>query len=199
MVIDRYIVRLWLGPSVGGLLVVLSVLLLGRSLKLLGQVSDAADVWLVIGQLLVTTLPYFMLLTVPMAFFLSLQNTIASLQQNSEMDALRASGVSYSRMFRALIPIVCVLWLSLSYASMVLIPQGQVAFYNVLAKVSAMSGTVSFSPQRFTRIFDGVTVYVDGEDEQGMLKGVVMEDLRDNVSVLYTARSAHFEMLGGNV
>jgi len=80
-----------------------------------------------------------------------------------------------------------------------LLPQGQVAFYNVLAKVSAMSGTVSFSPQRFTRIFDGVTVYVDGEDEQGMLKGVVMEDLRDNVSVLYTARSAHFEMLGGNV
>jgi len=199
MVIDRYILRLWLGPFVGGLVLVLSVLLLSRSLKLLGQVSGSAEVWSVVGQLLVVTLPYFLLLTVPMAFFLSMQNTISSLQQSSEMDALRASGISYSRLFRSMVPVVCLLWLSLSYASIVLMPQGQMAFYNVLAKVMAMKGSMAFSPQRFTEGLDGITVYVDGEDDNGMYHGVILEDSRGGVSVFYTAKSAEFDMSASNL
>ncbi len=199
MVIDRYILRLWLGPFLGGLILVLSVLLLGRSLKLLGQVSGSAELWSIIGQLLVVTLPYFLLLTVPMAFFLSMQNTISSLQQSSEMDALRASGVSYRRLFRSLAPIVCLLWLSLSYASVVLMPQGQIAFYNVLAKVIAMKGMISFSPQHFTEGIDGITVYVDGEDKEGIYQGVILDDSRGGIPVLYTARSAQFDKNGDNL
>jgi len=144
----------------------------------------------------VLTMPYFLLLTVPMAFFLSMQNTISSLQQNSEMDALRASGISYSRIFRVFFPVVCFLWLSLTYVSTTLMPQGQIEFYNVMAKVYAMKGAISFSPQRFTEGFDGVTVYVDGEDKEGAYRGVILEDNRDGVSVIYTAESARFVMSG---
>ena len=196
MILDRYILKSWMGPFVGGLLLVLSVLLLGRALKLLGTVSDSGQIWSLIGELLVLTMPYFLLLTVPMAFFLSMQNTITALQQNSEMDAMRASGVSYSRMFRIFLPVVCVLWLSLSYTSMVLMPNGQINFYNLLAKVYAMKGVITFSPQRFTQGFDGVTVYVDGEDEQGVYHGVILEDNRSGISVIYTAKSARFIMGG---
>ena len=79
MILDRYILRAWLGPFLGGLLLVLCVLLLGRALKLLGTVSDSGQVWSLIAELLILTMPYFLLLTVPMAFFLSMQNTITSL------------------------------------------------------------------------------------------------------------------------
>jgi len=196
MILDRYILRLWLGPFMGGLILVLSVLLLGRALKLLGTVSDSGQAWLLIGELLVLTMPYFLLLTVPMAFFLSMQNTIASLQQSSEMDALRASGISYTRMFRSFFLVVALLWLGLTFSSMVLLPQGQLGFNNILAKVYSLKGAITFSPQRFTQGLDGVTVYVDGEDQGGSYHGVILEDHRDGVSVIYTAKSAQFIMSG---
>jgi len=196
MTLDRYMLRLWLGPFAGGLLLVLAVMLLGRALKLLATVSDSNAIWLLIGDLLVLTLPYFMLLTVPMAFFLSLQNTIAGLQQNSEMDVLRASGISYQRMFRVFFLMAGLLWLGLSYTSLTLLPQGQLGFNNILAKVYSMKGAISFAPQRFTRGLEGITVYVDGQDDQGTYRGLVLEDHRSEVSVIYTARSARFDMGG---
>ncbi|NWF39428.1 YjgP/YjgQ family permease [Mariprofundus sp. NF] len=196
MILDRYLLRQWLVSFVGGLVLVLSVLLLGRALKLLGTVSDSGQAWILIGELLVLTMPYFLILTVPMAFFLSMQNTIVSLQQNSEMDALRASGVSYTRMLRSFFVVVLLLWFGLSFTSMVLLPQGQLGFNNILAKVYAMKGVITFSPQRFTQGFDGVTVYVDGEDEQGVYHGVILEDHRSGISVIYTAKSARFIMGG---
>ena len=199
MVLDRYIVRMWLGPFVGGLLLVLSVLLLGRALKLLGAVSDTGGAWFLIAELLVLTMPYFLLLTVPMAFFLSMQNVVASLQQSSEMDALRASGISYRRMFRSFIPLVALLWLGLTYTSMVWLPHGQLGFNNILLKIYAMKGVITFSPQRFSEGFDDITVYVDGESEDGAYRGVILEDRRDNISVIYTAETARFEMSAGHL
>ncbi len=188
--------RLWLGPFAGGLILVLGVLLLGRTLKLLGTVSDSGQAWFLIAELLTLTMPYFLLLTVPMAFFLSMQNTIASLQESSEMDVLRAAGLSYTRMFRSFFVLVLLLWGSLTYTSMVLLPEGQLGFNNILTKIYALKGVITFSPQRFTQGFDGVTVYVDGEDEDGVYHGVILEDHRDGVSVIYTAQSARFDMTG---
>ena len=183
----------------GGLILVLSVLLLGRSLKLLGTVADGGQAWAIIGSLLILTMPYFLLLTVPMAFFLSMQNTIASLQQSSEMDALRASGISYRRMFRSFFVIVALIWLGLTYTSMAWLPQGQLGINNILVKMYAMKGVITFSPQRFTQGFDGITVYVDGEDEQGTYQGVILEDNRDGAPVVYTAESAQFDMVQGHL
>jgi lipopolysaccharide export LptBFGC system permease protein LptF len=77
---------------------------------------------------------------------------------------------------------------------MVWLPQGQLGFNNILVKMYALKGVITFSPQRFTRGFGGITVYVDGEDEQGTYQGVILEDNRDGVSVVYTAESARFEM-----
>jgi len=199
MTIDRYILRLWLMPFLGGLMLVLSVLLLGRALKLFGTVSDSAQALSLMMDMLGLTMPYFLLLTVPMAFFLSMQNTIAGLQQSSEMDVLRASGISYTRMFRSFFVLVLMLWAALTYASMVLLPQGQLGFNNILAKVYAMKGVITFSPQRFTQGFDGITIYVDGEDKQGAYRGVILEDHRGGVSVIYTAEAARFDMIGSQL
>jgi len=195
MTLDRYMLRLWLGPFAGGLILILGVLLLGRTLKLLGTVSESGQAWLLIGELLSLTMPYFLLLTVPMAFFLSMQYSITSLQQSSEMDALRAAGISYRRMFRGFFVLAVLLWGALTYTSMQMLPASQLGFNNMLSKIYALKGVITFSPQRFTQGFDGVTVYVDGEDDQGTYHGVILEDHRDGASVIYTAQSARFDML----
>ncbi|RME53033.1 MAG: YjgP/YjgQ family permease [Caldilineae bacterium] len=196
MILDRLMLRMWAGPFVAGLSLVLGVLVLGRALKLLGDVSSNPEAWTMIGQLLLTTLPYFLLLTVPMAFFLSMQNTIASLQQSSEMDALRAAGVSYIRMFRSLLLVSVLLFVGLLHVSMVLLPKGQLQFNNLMLKVLTMKGSPSFSPQRFTHALDEITIYVDGQEEDGLYRGVILEDHRAGIPVLYTAKAASFSSEG---
>lgn len=188
MIIDRYMLRIWLGPFVGGVLVVFFVMLLARALKLFQMVMDNPDAWSFVASLLVLTIPFFLLQIVPIAFFLSLQNAISSLQQNSEMDALRASGMSYARIFRVFLLLGIV-----TYISMFLMPQSQLGFNNTMVKIYAMKGGISFSPQRFTHGMDGITVYVEGEDDQGRYHGVMLEDSRDGEPVIYTAESARFQ------
>ncbi|TLS78328.1 YjgP/YjgQ family permease [Mariprofundus erugo] len=194
MTIDRYLLRLWVGPFMGGIFFVLAVMLVARALKLLGAYSDNPETWSLIASLLLLTMPFFLLQIVPAAFFLSLQNTISGLQQHSEMDALRASGLSYRRMFRAFFVVAALLWGGLTYISMVMMPEGQLGFNNIIARIYAMQGSISFAPQRFTQGLGGVSVYVDGEDEQGVYHGVILEDHRNGSSVIYSARSARFEM-----
>ncbi|HXH72019.1 MAG TPA: LptF/LptG family permease [Mariprofundaceae bacterium] len=191
MVLDRYILRLWLGPFAGGLAVVLGVLMLARALKLLGE-AEAAHAWLLILQLLILTMPFFLLVTVPMAFFLSAQNTIINLQQNSEMDAMRASGVSYTRMLRPLLIAAILIWGGLTYVSMAWMPKSQLDFNNVLLKVYEMKGAISFSPQRFTEGAGSITVYVKGQDKQGVYHGIMLEDRRSETPVFYVAQDAEF-------
>jgi len=199
MVLDRYVLRLWLGPFAGGLAVVLGVLLLARTLKLLGNVSEMAQAWSLIVQLLLLTMPFFLLITVPMAFFLSAQNAIVNLQQSSEMDAMRASGISYTRLFRVLFVAAILLWAGLTYISMVWMPKGQLDFNNLLLKVYEMKGAISFSPQRFTEGAGAITVYVEGVDQQGIYHGVMLEDRRSETPVFYLAREAEFLPSSGSL
>jgi len=190
MMIDRYLLRLWAGPFLGGLLVALVVVVLARALKLLADFIANAEIWIVIGNLLMMTMPVFLLQIIPVAFFMALQNTIFSLQQASELDVLRAAGISYSRIFRVFFFISAILWVGLSYISMVLMPEAQLKFDSILAKAYAMKGAIGFTPQRFTQGLNGISVYVDGQDAKGTYHGVLLDDHRQGDSVIYTAKSA---------
>jgi len=199
MILDRYIFRLWAGPFAGGLILVTGVLLLGRALKLLSLVTDSGAPWGLLGELLIFVLPYFALLTIPIAFFLSMQNVIAGLQQGSEMDALRAAGLSYLRIFRSMIGVAVLLYLGLALTSMVWLPQGQLSFNNVLKQIYSLKGSPDFTPRRFSRDVDKITFYVDGKDKQGRYHGVMVEDGRPGGPVYYLAEMAEIMPAAGGV
>ncbi len=199
MVLDRYIFRLWLVPFIGGLVLATGVLLLGRALKLLALVTDSGAPWGLLGQLLLDVLPYFSLLTVPIAFFLAMQHVISGLQQGSEMDAMRAAGLSYLRIFRQLFIVAGLLYLGLALTSMYLLPKGQLAFNNVLRQVYSIRGAPDFTPRRFSNDMGQITFYVDGKDDQGRYHGVMVEDGRPGGPVFYLAETAELAPATGGV
>jgi len=199
MILDRYILRLWLGPFAGGLILVTGVLLLGRALKLLPLLAESGAPWGLLGQLMIFVLPYFALLTIPIAFFLSMQNVIAGLQQSSEMDALRAVGLSYLRIFRSIIGVAVLLYLGLALTSMVWLPQGQLSFNNVLKKIYSLKGSADLTPRRFSRDVDQITFYVNGKDDKGRYHGVMVEDGRPGGPVYYLAEMAEILPVSGGV
>ncbi len=190
MILDRYVLRLWVAPFVGGLVLATGVLLLGRAIKLLALITDSGAPWSLLGLLLLNVLPYFALLTVPIAFFLSVQHVISGLQQGSEMDAMRAAGLSYLRIFRQLFVVAILLYLLLGWMAMFLLPQGQLAFNNLLRQVYSLRGAPDFTPRRFSRDMGPITFYVDGKDAQGRYHGVMVEDARPGGPVFYLAETA---------
>ncbi|MBL4759877.1 MAG: LptF/LptG family permease [Mariprofundaceae bacterium] len=199
MVLDRYIFKLWFGPFVGMLLVVTGVLLLGRVLKLLGMFADKGVEWGIMLTMLMAILPYFLVLTVPMAFFFAMQAMILKLYENSEMDALRAAGLSYVRIFRSLFVVAVVLWLGLTFTALQWMPQGQKTFQGFLLAVQEMKPAPGFEPLRFSKDLEDFTVYVRGVDDEGVFQGFMLEDRRSQVAVVYMAESARLERVGGDL
>jgi len=144
-------------------------------------------------------LPYFLVLTVPMAFFFAMQAMILKLYENSEMDALRAAGLSYARIFRSLFVVALLLWLGLTFIAMQWMPQGQKAFQTLLVAIQKVKPAPDFEPLRFGQDLDDFTVYVNGEDDEGVFQGFMLEDQRSHISVVYLAESAKLERVGSEL
>ena len=197
MVLDRYILRLWATPFLGFLFVVTGVLLLSRVLKLLGMFADKGIDWGIMATMLMAIMPYFLLLTVPIAFFFALQAMYLRLYQDSEMDALRASGISYLRMLRPITVVALILWLGLTATSLYWMPAGQKSFQGLLLAVQQAKPAPGFDPQRFNHDLEDFTVYVEGQDDDGVLHGFMLEDRRSEVPVVYVSEIAEIRKEGG--
>ena len=197
MVIDRYILRQWLTPFLSFVGIVVSVLLLARALRVLGDVVDKDVQWHIMLNLMLALMPYFLMLALPMGCFFAMLSLVHRLQQNSELDAFRAAGVSYTRLFRSLIAVTVLLWLFLSYVSVVWVPVGQKTFMDLLDSIRQSKALPSFDPQRFNRDLPDFTVYVDGVDSQGTYHGFMLSDNRAGGPVIYMAESAQILRDGG--
>jgi len=199
VVIDRYIFRLWLMPFIAFLGLTTGVLLLGRTLRVLGLVVERGVEWSVLASMLMAILPYFLVLTLPMAFFFAMQNVITRLHQDSEMDAFRAAGLSYPRLLRSLGIVAIILFAFLLYTAMEWMPMGQRSFQTLLYAVQESKATPGFTPQRFANEIESMTVYIQGEDEEGVLQGFMLEDNRPGGPVIYLAETAKIERSGRNL
>ena len=197
MVLDRYILRLWAGSFLGFLFIVTGVLLLGRVLKLLGMFADKGIEWSIMATMLMAIIPYFLVITVPIAFFFALQGMFLKLYQSSEMDALRASGISYVRLLRPIFAVALIIWLLLTVTSLYWMPEGQKSFQGLLSAIQKAKPAPGFDPQRFNHQIEDFTIYVDGENDRGQLQGFMLEDRRYGTSVVYVAEWAEIKQSGG--
>lgn len=191
MVINRFILKAWAVPFFGSLLAVTGVLLLSRALKVLGILAEKSVIdWSIMASLLLAVVPYFLMLTVPIAFFFACMRLFLQLQQNSELDALRASGVSYLQIMKPVIWASLMVMVALLITSFEWMPRGQMTFQSLLFAVQKSKPAPGFEPQRFNTDLEGFTIYIDGQDEQGTMHGMMLEDHRSDVEVIYLAETA---------
>lgn len=199
MILDRYIFRLWLVPFAGGLGIFTGLLMLLQALKLMKLVADSGAIWGLLGKLVLFGLPYSTLITVPTAFFLSMQSVISGLQQSSEMDAMRSAGLSYLRIFRSLIAVAFLLYVVLTMMSMYWIPKGQLAFNSLLREIYTLKGPPSFTPGYFSTDMDNFTFHVNGVDDNGLYHGVIVEDKSTASPIYYLSETAELTLEMGAI
>jgi lipopolysaccharide export system permease protein len=178
--INRYILREISIPFGLGLAVFTLILLIARILKLVEMVVNRGVPFLEVLKLFSCILPAFLEVTVPMALLLGVLVAFGRLSSDSEIIALKTSGVSLYQLMRpvavfALIIYVVALGLSL-YAR----PWGNTLLRDGLYEIAKTRASAGIKEKVFTDDFSGLVIYVDHIEPPGnALHGILIADSRD--------------------
>lgn len=190
-ILDRYILRLTIGPLGAALGVTLVALLLERVLRLLDLLSESSGRFGFVMQLAANLVPHYLGLTLPAGFFIALFVVITRLNEGSEIDALLASGVSLTRIVAPYLALASVLMMISLILFGFLQPYSRYAYRAVLhaAETAGWSGTAE--AQTFFAPDPDLTMTADrvdatGEELQGVFIRRTLSDGREEVT---TARS----------
>lgn len=177
--LDLYVIREIVPPTLLGLLTFTFVLLLDTIPSLLKiLVSRGADL-VTIGRVFLNLLPSIFAVTIPMAFLLGVLLAFGRLASESELVAMRASGISP---FRLLAPLLILSALTTGvtfYINAIALPEANQAYReHVFALV--VSKAKSIRPRVFTDdLVPGMVVYLsDLPADTGQWKDVLIQDTR---------------------
>ncbi len=175
--IDRYLLREILGPFGLGLLVYTLILLVQQFFQIADWVIKRGVPAPTVAELLAYLVPSIIVLTLPMALLLGVLLGIGRMASDSELVALRASGISVYRL------VVPVLLFSLAVGALNLFlmleakPRGNLAFSRLLVDVTTRSLGAQFEPRVFYNEFQGKVLYVfDTPPRGGDWEGVFLAD-----------------------
>jgi lipopolysaccharide export system permease protein len=98
--IDRYLAKLIAIPLIGTLTMAAMLLLLDKMLRLFDFVVGEGGPVRVVWSMLANTIPEYLALGIPIGLLLGVLLAFRRLALSSELDSLRASGLSYNRLLR---------------------------------------------------------------------------------------------------
>jgi len=171
--LDAYILKMLAGPAAAVLGVTLVAFLLEQTLRLIDELSaNGARLGYLFG-LITNLVPYQLGLALPASFFVAMFIVIARLDEESEIDALLAGGVSFNRLLAPLLFMGIVLGgvslLLLGYLQ----PYSRFGYRAVLSAATEAGWTARLDPQVFLHAGPDFTISADEVDATGRsLKGV---------------------------
>lgn len=188
--LDRYLLSLLPRPFMGALAVMMTALLLERLLRILNQLAENGGSLSLLAPMIGNLVPYYLGLALPAAFFIAIFLVIAKLGDDSEIDALLASGVSITRLSRPFIAVGCGLTLVALLVFGVLQPLGRYGF-QATADAAAQGGwDATVQAGAFVSPGRGYTLTADNVNITGRsLKGVFLSRTTRNGEQIITAAS----------
>lgn len=98
---DRYIARLTLVPMLAVFVLAASLLMLDKMLRLFDFVATQGGPVSIVFKMLANLMPEYASLAVPLGLMLGILFAFRKLAMSSELDVMRAVGLSYTRLLRA--------------------------------------------------------------------------------------------------
>jgi lipopolysaccharide export system permease protein len=130
-------------------------------------------------KVLMYILPPFMVFTVPMAFLLAVILGVGRLSSDSELMALKASGISLAQLYPPILVLSVLAYAASAFLALQADPWGKQNFKRMLYEVGRKNATLGLKPQIFNDRFENLVIYVDGIDPQAQtLTGVFIVDER---------------------
>jgi len=180
-IVHRYIFREILVPFLFGLSVFTFILLIARLLRLIELVVTRGVPVMNILKLLTYIMPAFLEVTVPMAMLLAILIAFGRLSADSEMVALRSSGLS---LYQLIAPVAIFALLATAATGALSIwarPWGNRALKTALFDLARTRASAGIKPQVFNDDFPGLVIYAENIDATNdRLRHVLISDERDN-------------------
>lgn len=193
--LDRYLLSEILGPLGLGLLVYTFILLVQRFFSLAEMIIRRGVPAATVGQLLLYSLPNIVVLTLPMALLLGVLLGIGRLASDSELVALRASGVGVFRLVRPVALLSALLSIVNTILMLWVLPVGNQAYSQKLLDIVTRTMGQQFEPRVYYPEFQGKTLWVFDVAPDGTWRGVFLADaVPSEKSSVFFARSGRLEV-----
>ena len=175
--LDRYLLRETIGPLSLGLLVFTFLALLQKLFQFAELIIERDVEVRVVLQLLAYTLPQMIVLTIPMAFLFAILLAIGRMAADSELVAMRASGISLFSVYRPILLMSLLLAAVTTYLMTVTLPAGNKATSELQLAILKRNVNQQVKPRVF---YDGLQervlyVFEASENEDGW-RGVFLAD-----------------------
>jgi len=179
-ILDRYFAREML-PSYGiGIFVFTFLLFMGRILRLMKLIIYEGTPVSYVMKFLLYLVPSFLIFTIPMAFLLAILVSLGRLSADSEMIALKSSGVSLFRMVR---PYAAIALISFALVNFLVLEGLPWSAHKVRGLIIQMIQETSFfqvKERAFSKLGNHLLVYVNRYDPASQeLKDIFIQDSRN--------------------
>ena len=179
-IVHRYIFREIIVPFALGLSLFTFVLLIARLIKLIELVVNRGVPLLSVLRLLSYILPAFLEVTLPMAMLLAILVAFGRLSADSEMTALRSSGLSLYQLVPPVAVFVVIATLLTAALSFYARPWGTRSLKGALYEIARTRASAGIKPQVFNDDFPGLVIYTEDIDPTtDRLRHVLVADERE--------------------
>lgn len=192
--IDRYMARLIAVPLISTLLISAMLLVLDRMLRLFDFVATEGGPVSVVWRMLANLLPEYLGLGIPIGLMLGCLLAFRRLGTSSELDVLRAVGMSYTRLLK--VPYMFAIALALFNLAIVGFVQPWARYNYEQLRFELRTGALGASIKvgEFTNFGDRMTLRIESSKESGReLSGIfVRMQTKDSGPLAVTAESGQF-------
>ena len=165
--IDRYILRLTVVPMLGVFALAASLLMLDKMLRLFDFVALEGGPVAVVFKMLGALIPEYASLAIPLGLLLGVLLAFRKLATSSELDTMRAVGLSYNRLLR--MPYVITLALVGVNIALVFYIQPVSRYYYEQMEYELRSGALGASIKvgEFTTLADRMALRIEESEDEG--------------------------------
>lgn len=165
--VDRYIMRLVLMPMLGIFVLAASLLVLDKMLRLFDFVATEGGPVSVVFKMLANLLPEYASLAIPLGLMLGILLAFRKLAISSELDVMRAVGLSYTRLLR--VPYLITFALVLVNFAIVGYLQPLARYYYEQLQYELRSGALGASIKvgEFTTLKDRMALRIEESRDDG--------------------------------
>jgi lipopolysaccharide export system permease protein len=187
-IIDRYMFKEIVVPTCLGMAVFVFVFMVSKLFRVTEMVVDQGVPLGYALKLFLCLVPAILIFVVPMAFLLGVLLALARLSGDSEVVALKASGISFYRLSPSVALLAALTCVTTAFLVFCGVPWGSKNFRETLLHLAETKAKIEVRERVFNDQFGDLVIYVDKRTGQGNIyEGVMVYDEReeDTRSVIF--------------
>jgi lipopolysaccharide export system permease protein len=175
--IDRYMLKRVCWPLAGAIVIGMAALLLERLIRLLDLFANRGGPLTLVLKMLGNLVPHYLAIAIPAAFFVGILYATLRLSNDSELDVMRASGLSLRRLAAPMLLMAVVLTIASAIILGFLQPYTRYAYRALVYLVTETSWNSAIERGAFFNGFGGKTILIgDIADGGRTLKKIFIQE-----------------------